>query len=179
MKTLLIFTLAIGSFATLLAQEVPQQQTISQLEPHGTITDRAAIDHILATNTVEWGAVARYRAGRSILLQPGFMAQAGSVFQATIQAVSATREASSELTVRAYPNPFSDQTTVEYTLPQSGWVRLSLLDASGQSVQQTGKQQAEAGLHTVFVYGQSLPAATYLYRVQTATESKTVRLLKQ
>lgn len=48
-----------------------------------------------------------------------------------------------------YPNPFSDQTTLEYVLPEPATVRLAVYDVLGRQVRVLVDEQQEAGRHTV------------------------------
>ena len=142
--------------------------------------DVQAVDRITATNVVERAATATYTAGKAILLQPGFEARAGSVFVATVAPVSAkSAEAGAELTVSAWPNPFREQTTVEYKLPENSTVKHILTDARGTVLRQNALVDVQpAGVYKVDVEGTNLPTGVYLYQVQTGTQTKTIRLLK-
>ena len=143
--------------------------------------DLKAVDRITATNVVERAAVATYTAGKAILLQPGFEARAGSVFVATVAPVSAKQtETSADLMVSAWPNPFQDQTTVEYKLPETSTVKHTLTDARGTVLRQNNPVDAQpAGVYKVGVEGTNLPTGVYIYQLQTGTQTKTIRLLKQ
>jgi len=48
-----------------------------------------------------------------------------------------------------YPNPFSDQTTLEYVLPEPATVRLAVYDVLGRQVRVLIDEKQEAGRHTV------------------------------
>lgn len=143
--------------------------------------DLRAVDRITATNVVERAAVATYTAGKAILLQPGFEARAGSVFVATVAPVSAKQnEAGTDLMVSAWPNPFQDQTTVEYKLPETSTVKHTLTDARGTILRQNAPIDVQsAGVHKIGIEGTNLPTGVYIYQVQTDTQTKTIRLLKQ
>ncbi|MEZ0542375.1 T9SS type A sorting domain-containing protein [Fibrella arboris] len=140
-----------------------------------------AVEQITATNVVERAATATYTAGKAIVLQPGFEARAGSVFAATIAPVSArSAEASSVLTLSAWPNPFQNQTTVEYSLPENSTVKHTLTDARGAVLRQdTPTDVQSAGVHRIGVDGANLPTGVYIYQLQTGNQTKTIRLLKQ
>ena len=143
--------------------------------------DLKAGDHITASNVVERAAVATYTAGKAVVLQPGFEARAGSVFVATVAPVSAKQtEAGADLMVSAWPNPFQDQTTVEYKLPENSTVKHTLTDARGTVLRQNAPAETQpAGIYKIGVEGSNLPTGVYIYQVQTGTQTKTIRLLKQ
>lgn len=67
-----------------------------------------------------------------------------------------------------YPNPFREQTTIEYTLPEAGDVRLEVYDLLGRRVQVLSDGRHEEGLHRVVWNGRDgggAPAASGLYIV--------------
>lgn len=110
------------------------------------------------------------------------MAQAGSVFQATISAVASRKspEPGTTLTVRAFPNPFETTTTVEYNLPEDFRVTHTLTDASGRLIKRSDEQQVEsAGIHRTPLDLSRLPVGVYLYQVETGSGSKVLRLVKK
>jgi hypothetical protein len=163
------------------AQDIDQQAQVSQSVRANARYDLKAVERISATNLVERQATATYTAGKAIVLQPGFEARAGSVFQATIAPVSARlAEPGSGLLVSASPNPFQDLTTVEYTLPTATTVKHTLTDARGGVIRQTESDGIQAaGTYKLGVDGGSLPTGVYLYQVKTDNQTKVIRLLRQ
>ncbi|MBO0938935.1 T9SS type A sorting domain-containing protein [Fibrella sp. HMF5335] len=163
------------------AQDVDQQAVVSQSVRANIRYDLKAVQHISATNVVEQQATATYTAGKSIMLNPGFEARAGSVFKATIAPVSArSAEPGSGLLVSASPNPFQDLTTVEYTLPTATTVKHTLTDARGGIIRHSESDGVQAaGTYKLGVEGGNLPTGVYLYQVKTDNQTKVIRLLKQ
>ncbi len=181
MKRLLIVPTFLLACAGAFAQGEARTATLTQSVPAGTVREDRAI-HLTATNVVEASATARYTAGQSVTLQPGFVAQAGSVFLATIQpATSALSvEPGTTLTVRAFPNPFETTTTVEYSLPESLRVRQTLTDAHGRMIRQSDGQAVEpAGTHQRVLDLSRLPVGVYLYQVETGKDNQVLRLIKK
>ncbi len=70
------------------------------------------------------------------------------------------------LQLQNYPNPVSSTTTIEYVLPASSNVRLTIFDGLGGVITSLEEQQA-SGTHRVAFNAESLAAGTYLYRLQT------------
>ncbi len=169
-----------GGFAA--AQEYPVRQEIARTMRAGTPIAERAVEQITARNEVQQGAAVLYEAGRSVTLQPGFVAQAGSVFEASIATV-VSRTNSPEtgvLTVSAAPNPFADQTIVDYALPKAARVSRTLTDAQGRVLEQTQENGIQAaGQYKVNVRAGSLPSGLYIYQIQTDNGSKSIRLIKQ
>ncbi|MEM9984096.1 MAG: T9SS type A sorting domain-containing protein, partial [Bacteroidota bacterium] len=65
--------------------------------------------------------------------------------------------------VRAYPNPFSDQLTLDLDLSQASSVRWRVLTPQGQVIHEEAAQLA-AGLHSLAVSSSTWPAGMYLYQ---------------
>ena len=82
-----------------------------------------------------------------------------------------------ELEISAYPNPFSQTTTIEFTV-KSGWVKISLFDVIGSELKVLTNQKFNAGTHTLIMEGNDLAAGNYFYRIQTDYGQKTKRLVK-
>ncbi len=84
-----------------------------------------------------------------------------------------------------YPNPFNPSTTISYTLPESGNVRLSVFNSLGQLVAQPVNGVLDAGSHSttwnaVSDQGVSLPSGLYMYQLEYAGQSvqRTMLLMK-
>jgi hypothetical protein len=65
-----------------------------------------------------------------------------------------------------YPNPFNPRTTIQYELPRSAEVRLSVCDVLGREVSVVVNERREAGVHEVTFDGSSLASGIYVYRLQ-------------
>jgi hypothetical protein len=69
-----------------------------------------------------------------------------------------------------YPNPFNPTTTIEYRLPQTGFVALGIYNILGQKVKSLIAQTQGAGVHSVSwdgtnEHGKSVATGTYIYRI--------------
>jgi uncharacterized protein (TIGR03790 family) len=75
-----------------------------------------------------------------------------------------------------YPNPFNPSTTIRYTIPEGGTVRLAVYNALGQEVEILVDGRQEAGVHEAqFVPGRSGAAASgmYYYRLTAGDRCET------
>lgn len=64
----------------------------------------------------------------------------------------------------AYPNPFIEAITIEYTLPQTGPVRLTLYDLLGREVAILVDEVQATGMHRLSWQDETLAPGAYVYR---------------
>jgi len=64
----------------------------------------------------------------------------------------------------AYPNPFNDQTTLCYDLPENGDVKINIYNAIGERVSELLNEPQTSGKHTVIFRSKNLPAGIYTLR---------------
>lgn len=76
----------------------------------------------------------------------------------------------------ATPSPFTDQTTLRFTLPAPVAVRLAVYDVLGREVAVLVDGQREAGLHEATFDGRGLSSGTYVYRLVAGSEVQTGRM---
>jgi Secretion system C-terminal sorting domain len=76
-----------------------------------------------------------------------------------------------------YPNPFNPSTKIEYYLPQTSKVHLTLYNILGEMVETIITRQQPAGTHTVQFDAKNLPSGTYFYRLTTKGNSITKRMV--
>ena len=78
--------------------------------------------------------------------------------------------------LRCYPNPFSAQTTLEYTVRHDSPVTLTITDLTGRQVAQWVNQERIAGTHRIDFNAQDLPAGLYLARLQAGNQVSTIKM---
>ena len=81
-----------------------------------------------------------------------------------------------------YPNPFNPSTTIRFTLPESGAVRLAVYNSIGQRVRVLTEQSMDAGVYSVTwngrdEAGQLVDSGTYLYHMTVNDFSSTRRMV--
>ncbi len=76
-----------------------------------------------------------------------------------------------------YPNPFKTKTAIEFSIPQTGFVKLSITDFTGRGIQTVVSKQLPAGTHRFEWNAGGLPAGMYFLRLQTNGLSETRKLL--
>ncbi|MFQ6616511.1 MAG: T9SS type A sorting domain-containing protein [Fidelibacterota bacterium] len=70
-----------------------------------------------------------------------------------------------------YPNPFNPTTTIEFSLPQSGFVTLIVYDLLGRQVETLLNLRMDAGHHKVRWNASSVPSGIYFVRMQAGDPS--------
>jgi hypothetical protein len=70
------------------------------------------------------------------------------------------------------PNPFSTSTFIEYTLPETGKVKLSVLDMLGQEIAVLVESTQTAGSYTVEFGNPGLATGVYIYKITVDGETR-------
>jgi hypothetical protein len=92
------------------------------------------------------------------------------------QPATGVSSSATELTV--YPNPFTQQATVQFDLAKAGSVSLAIYDLQGKLVRQLYKGEGEAGVSQRFtVEAQGLSSGLYMLRLVTAQNVLTQKLM--
>ena len=75
------------------------------------------------------------------------------------------------------PNPFTSATTISYSLPAAGIVRLKLYDITGQLVSTLASGYDNAGASSLKLQASSLSAGIYILKLSTETSTLTQKLI--
>ncbi|MFZ4619576.1 MAG: T9SS type A sorting domain-containing protein [Bacteroidota bacterium] len=76
-----------------------------------------------------------------------------------------------------YPNPFNPGTKIEFSLPQSVSVTLTVYDALGREVEQLVNSRMEAGEHFVDWNASQFPSGVYYYRLTAGNVVQTKKMI--
>jgi len=76
-----------------------------------------------------------------------------------------------------YPNPFNPSTVIQFTLPRRSEVQLEVFNVLGQRVVTLEEGELEAGPHQVVFDGANLASGVYLYRLKTADQVATKKMV--
>jgi len=76
-----------------------------------------------------------------------------------------------------YPNPFNPTTSIQFNLPASQNVNLSVFDILGRRVATLVNGQMTAGRHNVTFEASGLPSGMYLYRLSTPNGSISQKMI--
>ena len=79
-----------------------------------------------------------------------------------------------------YPNPFNPATTISFSIAETSFARLEIVNLLGQEVAVLMDEIAQPGHYTVDFDAQSLPSGVYYYRLVTDkfTASRSMMLMK-
>lgn len=82
--------------------------------------------------------------------------------------------------VYVYPNPVADDGVIEYTLPGTGMVNISIADMQGRHIATfLENEEQKAGTHTLpFTIPQQLPAGNYCIIITTPSGSASVKITR-
>lgn len=75
-----------------------------------------------------------------------------------------------------HPNPFSDRTTISYTLTTATHVRLAVFDVLGRVVAVLVDENVPAGSHQTTFDADALPNGVYYYRLDAGTQREVGRM---
>ncbi len=82
------------------------------------------------------------------------------------------------ISLKNYPNPFSDNTTIEYQINQSELVTISIHDNCGRPFYKlNNKSPHEAGTYQVKLEGIDLSPGIYCCTLQTEEQIETIELV--
>jgi len=103
----------------------------------------------------------------------------GTPITSTSEQLGATR-----FKAKAYPNPFTTETTIEYDLPESGNVEVSIFDLTGRKIATLFDGQQTQGEHQVqWVPGQTgsskLMKGVYVCKIATSGKTEVLKLILQ
>ncbi|MFZ4582444.1 MAG: FlgD immunoglobulin-like domain containing protein [Paludibacter sp.] len=89
----------------------------------------------------------------------------------------------SDIKTSCYPNPFTNELTVSYTVKKHADVKLTILTLNGQTVTDLVNHSKSAGEYTTKwngtnFEGVSMPNGVYLYRLQIGNEVASARIVK-
>ena len=73
--------------------------------------------------------------------------------------------------IENHPNPFTAETTINYTLDQAGRVKLTIYDALGRKVRVLVDTHEAEGTHRAVFDGAGLSAGVYFYYLEVEQKS--------
>jgi hypothetical protein len=83
----------------------------------------------------------------------------------------------SSVTCKIFPNPFSNEVTIQYVLDHAGFVFLEIIDFYGQKVTSLVNEKQRAGKHQIEFDASELPAGIYFYSLNTSHGKQTGKMI--
>jgi len=77
----------------------------------------------------------------------------------------------------AYPNPFNPSTTIRFGLAESSIVKTTIYDTRGRLITSLADREFNAGYHEITFDATDLPSGIYLYRIETATNNASGKMV--
>ena len=76
-----------------------------------------------------------------------------------------------------YPNPFNPSTTISYSMPEKGFVKLDIYNSIGQKIETLVNKELQAGIHKVAWNAQNVPSGIYFYKINVNSFSQTNKMI--
>jgi hypothetical protein len=76
-----------------------------------------------------------------------------------------------------YPNPFNPATTIRYSVPDDGLVKLSVYNLLGEQVTSLVNEIQQAGVYQIKFDAGSLASGIYIYRLEAGSFKTSRKLL--
>ena len=75
-----------------------------------------------------------------------------------------------------YPNPFNPTTTIRFSLPEAGNVKLTLFNILGQEIKTLVNEFKESGVYTINFDASELNSGMYIYKIETGSFVQTRKM---
>ncbi|MFC2084463.1 T9SS type A sorting domain-containing protein [Bacteroidota bacterium] len=76
-----------------------------------------------------------------------------------------------------YPNPFNPSTTISYSIPEKGWVKLKVFDMIGRETKTLVSKEQSPGNYVVVFDGSNLSSGIYFYKLQAGKFIDTKKMI--
>jgi hypothetical protein len=101
-----------------------------------------------------------------------------SYYYATTSAINDISDFKPEIILNNYPNPFKDNTLIQYNIPVEGQVLIEIYDVSGRKISTLLNNFCEAGKHEITWDGSSLSSGVYICKLIISGEINHQALIK-
>jgi len=76
-----------------------------------------------------------------------------------------------------YPNPFNPSTKIEFQIPKSSYVKMSVFDILGKEIEILVNEKLKPGIYEVTFEGKNCPTSVYFYRMEAGNNTATKKML--
>jgi flagellar hook assembly protein FlgD len=78
---------------------------------------------------------------------------------------------------KVYPNPFTEQTTISYSLPNTSNVNIEVYNYIGEKVETLVNETKVAGKHNTIFSTSNMAKGIYFIRVTAGNQQKTIKVI--
>jgi hypothetical protein len=103
-------------------------------------------DYKVVSSSVLLGAMAN---GDSLNLRPYFISELVNYFLGYNPQVSIPERVNEQINISSYPNPFVQNTRIDFTLKNDERVRIEIIDISGKIIRHLADEEFETGKHAI------------------------------
>ena len=89
------------------------------------------------------------------------------------------KQQAGQTSIRLYPNPAANRTTLNYTLSSSSRVTLNIFDMNGRLISTMDKGNQSAGSYAQIIDLNSLSKGVYMIQILTSNSVETAKLIVQ
>jgi hypothetical protein len=114
--------------------------------------------------------------GESGAIDIDYIAYKTGIVNPTASSINARTGAGSN-SLKAYPNPFNGQTSVEFNIEQPGFATVRVYNALGQKVQTLINKELSAGKHTEVFSAGELSEGMYLLELKSGSQREISRII--
>jgi hypothetical protein len=75
-----------------------------------------------------------------------------------------------------YPNPFNPSTKIKYSIPQNGFVKITLHDILGSEIRTLVSQTVQPGTYEILLDGSDLSSGLYFVRLSSENIQRTLKI---
>lgn len=76
-----------------------------------------------------------------------------------------------------YPNPFNPVTTINYELPENGFVKISIYDNTGREIKTLVNEHRDAGYYSVQFNGSEFASGVYFCKLQAGNYIASIKMI--
>jgi len=80
--------------------------------------------------------------------------------------------------ISACPNPFYDNTTLRFEIPENGYVNIEVINAFGRKIQTMTNDLKPQGVNSINLDGLNLPPGIYFCRLSANNKTATIKIVK-
>ncbi len=113
-----------------------------------------------------------------VVLNPTTGCSDSTTTNVTVGTVGTGNKLVNGMMASAYPNPFENNTTIDYTISQAAVVSVKIVDLMGREVMDIPAEQQQAGNYHINWNSEHLSAGVYYVRLNINGQDHTLRLVK-